>query len=90
MAISYQVLLINLATVEKTKLENIIELQYCTGMSRKEIQKRNLKKISFIFFNFQKIGSGGSVKQKIEKLWPNSASSLFAFQINSSHVLLKK
>ena len=29
------------------------------------------KKISFIlFFNFQKIGSGGSVKRKIKKLWP--------------------
>ena len=31
--------LINLAAVEKTKHKNIIELQYCTGMSRREIQK---------------------------------------------------
>ena len=23
------------------------------------------------FFNFQKYGSGGSVKRKIKKLWPN-------------------
>ena len=30
--------------------------------------KIKLKKISFIFFsNFQKIGSGGSVKRKIKK-----------------------
>ena len=29
-----------------------------------------LKKISYFFFNFQKIGSGGSVKRKIKKLWP--------------------
>ena len=33
--------LINLAVVEKTKRKNIIELQYCTGMSRREIQKLN-------------------------------------------------
>ena len=33
--------------------------------------KMKLKKLSFIFFfNFQKIGSGGSVKRKIKKLWP--------------------
>ena len=31
--------LINLAAVEKTKRKNIIELQYCTGMSWREIQK---------------------------------------------------
>ena len=30
---------INLAAVEKTKQRNIIELQYSTGMSRREIQK---------------------------------------------------
>ena len=37
-------------------------------------KKIKLKKISFIFiFNFQKIGSGGSVKRKIKKLWPYSA-----------------
>ena len=29
--------LMNLATVEKTKRKNIMELQYCTGMSRREI-----------------------------------------------------
>ena len=30
------------------------------------------KSLLFIFFNFQKIGSGGSVKRKIKKkLWPN-------------------
>ena len=31
--------LINLAAVEKTKRKNIIELEYCTGMSPREIQK---------------------------------------------------
>ena len=31
--------LINLAAVEKTKRKNIIELQYCTCMSRREIKK---------------------------------------------------
>ena len=31
--------LINLVAVEKTKRKNINELQYCTGMSRREIQK---------------------------------------------------
>ena len=44
MAISHQVLslgviLINLAAIEKTKRKNITELQYCTGMSRREIKK---------------------------------------------------
>ena len=44
MTISHQVLslggnLINLAEVEKTKQRNIIELQYCTDMSRRKIQK---------------------------------------------------
>ena len=58
---------INLAAEEKAKGKNIIQLQYCTGMSRREIK---LKKISFFFFNFQKIGSGGSVKRKIKRLWP--------------------
>ena len=33
--------------------------------------KIKLKKNLFYFFsNFQKIGSGGSVKRKIKKLWP--------------------
>ena len=59
--------MINLAAIEKTKRKNITELQYCTGMSRREIK---LKRISDFFFNFQKIGSGGSVKRKINKLWP--------------------
>ena len=31
--------LINLTAVEKTKRKNIIELKYCTGMSRREMQK---------------------------------------------------
>ena len=31
--------LINLAAIEKTKRKYITELQYCTGMSRKEIKK---------------------------------------------------
>ena len=57
--------LINLAAIEKTKRKNITELQHCTGMSRREIKK--MKKIFFFFFNFQKIGSGGSVKRKIKK-----------------------
>ena len=58
--------LINLAVVEKTKQKkkkNIIELQSCTGMSRREKTKIKL----IFFFNFQKIGSGGSVKRKIKK-----------------------
>ena len=46
--------LINLATVEKTKRKNIIELQYCTSMSRREIQKKN-EKIFFFFSFFFKI-----------------------------------
>ena len=31
--------LINLTAVKKTKQKNRIELKYCTGMSRREIQK---------------------------------------------------
>ena len=31
--------IINLAAVEKTKRKNIIGIQNCTGMSRREIQK---------------------------------------------------
>ena len=31
--------LINLAAIEKTKQKNIIELQYCIGISRREIKK---------------------------------------------------
>ena len=31
--------LMNLAAVEKTKRKNIIELQYCTGMSGREMKK---------------------------------------------------
>ena len=59
---------INLAAVEKTKgKKNIIELQYCTGMSRRKIKKIKLKKNFLFFFNFQKIGSGGSVKRKIKE-----------------------
>ena len=70
MALSHQVLsLINLAAIEKTKRKNITELQYCTGMSRGEMKNKIEKKSSF-FFNFKKIGSGGSVKRKIKKLWP--------------------
>ena len=34
-----EVNLTNLAVVEKTKRKNIIELNYCTGMSRRKIQK---------------------------------------------------
>ena len=33
--------------------------------------KIKLKKIS-LFFNFQKIGSEGSVKRKIKELWPKA------------------
>ena len=34
-------------------------------------------KISFFFFNFQKIGSGGLVKRKIKKkFWPNQSAQL--------------
>ena len=57
--------LINMAAVERTKLKNIIELQYWTGMSNK-IEKKN-----HFFFNFPKIGSGDRVgKTKNKKLWP--------------------
>ena len=42
--------LINLAAVEKTKRKNIIELQYCTNMSRREIQKMKFEKNLFLFF----------------------------------------
>ena len=38
-------------------------------MSRREIKNKIEKNLLF-FFNFQKIGLGGSVKQKIKKLWP--------------------
>ena len=58
---------INLAAVEKTKRKSIIELQYCTGMSRREIKKIKLKKISIIFFfQFSKnwVGRVGKTKNK--------------------------
>ena len=51
MAIFHQVLSLTVAAVEKTKGKNIIELQYCTGMSR-------MKYKNIFFFNFQKIGEG--------------------------------
>ena len=52
--------LINLAAVEKTKRKNIIELQYCTGMSRREIQK-----YTFFFSIFKKLGwEGRKTKNK--------------------------
>ena len=54
--------LINLAAEEKTKPKNILELQYSTGEYKNKIENHLL-----FFFNFQKIGSGGSVKQKIKK-----------------------
>ena len=58
--------LINLAAVEKTKRKkNIIELQYCFGMSRREVQKN-----FFFFFNFQKNWVGRVGKTKNKKLWP--------------------
>ena len=34
-----------------------------------ELKNKIEKNLSF-FFNFQKIGSDGSVKRKIKKLWP--------------------
>ena len=37
--------------------------------------KIKLKNLSF--FNFQKIGSGGSVKRKIKKLWPKGIYLVF-------------
>ena len=70
MAVSHQVL--SLGVIQSTWLQlkrqnekNIIELQYCTGMSQREIQQKNL---FYFFFNFQKMGSGGSVKIKIKHL----------------------
>ena len=60
--------LIILAAVEKKKRKKhkLIELQYCTGMSRRETKKYNLKIYLLFFFNFPKNGSGGSVKRKIK------------------------
>ena len=47
----------------KDKMKNITELHESEGN-----KKIKLKKMSFIFFfNFQKSGSGGSVKPKIKK-----------------------
>ena len=51
MAISQQVLSLTVAAVEKTKGKNIIELQYCTGMSR--------LKYNFFFSIFKKSGREG-------------------------------
>ena len=39
MNFAFNFIKINLAAVEKTKRKNIIELQNCSGMSRREIQK---------------------------------------------------
>ena len=39
--------LINLAAIEKTKRKNITELQYCTGMSRREIKNKIEKNLFF-------------------------------------------
>ena len=40
--------------------QNNTELQYCTGMSRREIKKIKLKKFSFMFFSiFKKLGGEG-------------------------------
>ena len=58
--------LINLAALEKTKRKIIIELQYCTGMSRREIQKLIFKNLFFFFFQFSKnwVGWVGKTKNK--------------------------
>ena len=48
--------------------QNIIELQYYEGNKIKRMKKN----LFYFFFNFQKLGSGGSVKQKIKELWPRS------------------
>ena len=71
MAISHQVLslggnLINLAAIEKTKRKNRTELHESEGNKKIKLKKN----LFYFFFNFQKIGSGGSVKRKIKKLWP--------------------
>ena len=66
--------LINLAAVENFGRRFLCvvlmpSFQFKTGMSQREIRKSKIekKKKTFIFcFNFQKIGSGGSVKQKIK------------------------
>ena len=53
--------LINMAAVEKTKRKNIIELQYCTGMSRRKKKKKKMKKISSFFFQFSNQRTNGPV-----------------------------
>ena len=45
------------------KVVNLIVYRACLGSK----PKIKLKKISFFFFTFQKIGSGGSVKRKVKK-----------------------
>ena len=66
---NFILILINLAAVEKTKRNNIIELQYCTDISRGEIQKQKLKRFLF-FFQFSKNWVGRVGKTKSKKLWP--------------------
>ena len=56
--------LINLAAIEKTKRKNITELHESEGNKKIKLKK------NIFFFKFQKLGSGGSVKRKIKKLWP--------------------
>ena len=53
--------------VEKTKRKNIIELQYCTGMSRREIKNKIEKKSLLFFFQFSKNWVGRVGKTKNEK-----------------------
>ena len=44
--------LINLSAAEKTKQKKNNELQHCTGMSRREIQKKKIEKNLLFFFQF--------------------------------------
>ena len=51
--------LINLAAIEKTKRKNITELQYCTGMSWREIKNKIGKNLFYFFSISKKMGREG-------------------------------
>ena len=59
--------MINLAAEEKTKLKNIIDLQYCTGGK----YKNKIEKKSLSFSIFKKLGREGHKTKNKKKIWPN-------------------